>query len=80
MRIPGGLLFMWGVFPSFQFRVLVAVSQKKPDFGTPNMEKSTFFVVQNKNWPPWRSSQSQVPHVCPIWPRSEKLCQTHGRI
>jgi hypothetical protein len=30
MRISGGLLFMWGVFPSFQFRVLVAASQKTP--------------------------------------------------
>jgi hypothetical protein len=30
MRIPGGLLFMWGVFPSFRFRVLVAASQKNP--------------------------------------------------
>jgi hypothetical protein len=28
MRIPGGLLFMWGVFSSFRFRVLVAASQK----------------------------------------------------
>jgi hypothetical protein len=28
MRILGGLLFMWGVFPSFQFGVLVAASQK----------------------------------------------------
>jgi hypothetical protein len=26
--IPGGLLFMWGVFPSFRIRVLVAASQK----------------------------------------------------
>jgi hypothetical protein len=30
MRIPGGLLFMWGVFPSFRFRILVAASQKNP--------------------------------------------------
>jgi hypothetical protein len=30
MRIPGGLLFMWGVFSSFRFRVLVAASQKNP--------------------------------------------------
>jgi hypothetical protein len=30
MRIPGGLLFMWGVFPSFRFRVSVAASQKNP--------------------------------------------------
>jgi hypothetical protein len=30
MHIPGGLLFMWGIFPSFRFRVLVAASQKNP--------------------------------------------------
>jgi hypothetical protein len=30
MRISGGLLFIWGVFPSFQFRVSVAGSQKIP--------------------------------------------------
>jgi hypothetical protein len=28
MRISDDLLFMWGVFPSFQFRVSVAASQK----------------------------------------------------
>jgi hypothetical protein len=44
MHIPGGLLFMWGVFPSFRFRVSVAASQKKPDFGTPKMEKALFVV------------------------------------
>jgi hypothetical protein len=30
MRIPGGLLFMWGVFPSFRFHVSIAASQKNP--------------------------------------------------
>jgi hypothetical protein len=44
MRIPGGLLFMWGVFPTFRFRVSVAASQKKPDFGTLKMEKALFMV------------------------------------
>jgi hypothetical protein len=39
MRIPGGLLFMWGVFPSFRFHISVAASQKKPNFGTPKMKK-----------------------------------------
>jgi hypothetical protein len=29
MRILGGLLFMWGIVHSFQFRVLVAASHKK---------------------------------------------------
>jgi hypothetical protein len=28
MHIQGGLLFMWGVFSSFRFRVSVAASQK----------------------------------------------------
>jgi hypothetical protein len=28
MRIPGGLLFMWGVFPIFRFRISVAASKK----------------------------------------------------
>jgi hypothetical protein len=42
MRIPGGLLFMWGVVPTFQFRFSVASSQKKPDFGIPKMEKALF--------------------------------------
>jgi hypothetical protein len=27
-RIPGGLLFMWGIFCGFRFHVLVAASQK----------------------------------------------------
>jgi hypothetical protein len=30
MRIPGCLLFMWGVFSSLRFRVSVVVSQKNP--------------------------------------------------
>jgi hypothetical protein len=30
MHILGGLLFMWDVVPSFQFRVSVAASQKNP--------------------------------------------------
>jgi hypothetical protein len=42
MCIPGGLLFMWCIFPCFQFRVSVAASQKKPNFGTPKMEKALF--------------------------------------
>jgi hypothetical protein len=28
MRIPGGLIFMWGVVPSFRVAILVAASQK----------------------------------------------------
>jgi hypothetical protein len=28
ISIPGGLLFMWGVMPSFRFHVSVAASQK----------------------------------------------------
>jgi hypothetical protein len=42
MCILGGLQFMWSIFPSFQFRVSVAASQKKPDFGTSKMEKALF--------------------------------------
>jgi hypothetical protein len=38
---------------------------KKPDFGTPKMEKA-LFVGWNENQPPWRSSPSQGPHACPI--------------
>jgi hypothetical protein len=30
MRIPDGLLLMWGVVPTFWFRVLIAASQKNP--------------------------------------------------
>jgi hypothetical protein len=30
MRIPGGLPFIWGVVPSFQFNFLLAASQKNP--------------------------------------------------
>jgi hypothetical protein len=33
---------MWGVFPSFRYRVSVAGSQKKPYFGTLKMEKALF--------------------------------------
>jgi hypothetical protein len=40
-HIPDGVLFMWGVFPSFRFRVSVAALQK-PDFGTLKMEKALF--------------------------------------
>jgi hypothetical protein len=68
-----------GVFPSFQFRVSVAASQKKLDFDTPKMEKA-LFVVRNENQPLWRYSPSQWPRACPIWHRSDKLCHAHGRI
>jgi hypothetical protein len=79
MHILGGLLFMWGVFPSFRFHVSVAASQKKPDFGTLKMEKP-LFIVQNKNQPPWGSSLSQGARAWPIWPRSDKVCHAHRRI
>jgi hypothetical protein len=52
---------------------------KKPDFGTLKMEKA-LFIVRNKNRPPWRSSPSQGPCACLIWPRSDKLCHVHSRI
>jgi hypothetical protein len=72
MRIPDGLLLMWGVVPTFRFHVLVDASQKKPYFGTPKMEKA-LFVRPNENRPSWHSSTSQGPRACPIWPRSDKL-------
>jgi hypothetical protein len=39
MFIPGGLLFMWGVVPSFSFAVSVAASQKM-QFWNPKMENA----------------------------------------
>jgi hypothetical protein len=42
MCIPCGLLFIWVVVPSFRFRVSIAASQTKPDFGTLKMEKAPF--------------------------------------
>jgi hypothetical protein len=77
MCIPGGLLFMWGVVPSFSFAVLVAASQK-PDFGTPKME-TALFMGRNENRYPWRSSPSQGPRASPIWPRSDKLCHDQAK-
>jgi hypothetical protein len=47
IRIIGGLLFMWDVVLSFQNIVLVAISQKKPDFGTPKW-KRTFCGTEQK--------------------------------
>jgi hypothetical protein len=43
----GGLLFMWGVLPSFQSYVSIATSQN-PSFDTSKIEK-TLFVGRNKN-------------------------------
>jgi hypothetical protein len=48
MHIPGGLLFMWGVFPSFRFRVLVAASQKTR-FRYSENGKSTFRGTKQKS-------------------------------
>jgi hypothetical protein len=42
MHIPGGLLFMWGGFPSFRFHVTVAASQKKTRFRYSKNVKGTF--------------------------------------
>jgi hypothetical protein len=79
MRIPGGLLFIWGVFPSFRFRVSVATSQKKNLFQYSENGKSIFRGTK-KNQPLWHSSPAQGPRACPIWPRSDKLCHAHVRI
>jgi hypothetical protein len=52
---------------------------KKPYSGTPKMEKA-LFVGRNENRPLWRYSPSRRPRVCPIWPRSDKLCHAQSRI
>jgi hypothetical protein len=71
--------YLCGVFfPSFDF-MFGSYFTKIPYFGTLKMEKA-FFVAQNKNRPPWRSSPSQGPHACSIWPHSDKLCHAHDRI
>jgi hypothetical protein len=77
MCIPGVLLFMWGVVPIFRFRVSVAASQKKPNFGTPKIEKA-LLIGKNENRPLWRSSPSQGPRAWLIWPHSDKLCHDQG--
>jgi hypothetical protein len=46
---------------------------KKPDLGTPKMEKA-LFMARNQNRPPWRSLPSQGPRACPSWSPSDKLC------
>jgi hypothetical protein len=68
-----------GCFPQLLISRFGSCFTKKPNFGTPKMEKA-LFVVRNKNRPRWCSSPSQGPRVCPIWPRSDKLCHAHGRI
>jgi hypothetical protein len=59
----------------FVFRYL---PHKKPDFGTPKMEKP-LFVGQNKIQPPWRFSPSHGPRTCLIWPRVDKLCMIRAK-
>jgi hypothetical protein len=73
MCTPCGILFMWGVVPSFRFAISVAASQKKSDFGTPKME-NTLFMGRYENRPLWSSLPSQGPYACPIWPYFDKLC------
>jgi hypothetical protein len=68
-----------GCFPQLSISRFGSCFTKNPDFGTPKMEKA-LFVVRNENRPPWRSSLSQGPRACPIWPCSDKLCHVHGRI
>jgi hypothetical protein len=48
MHIQGGLLFMWGVFPSFRFRVSVAASQKIR-FQHSENGKNTFHGTKQKS-------------------------------
>jgi hypothetical protein len=78
MCIPGGLLFIWSVLPSFRFRVLIAASQKKTSFDTLKMEKA-LSMGQNGNQPPWSLSPSQGSRTYPIWPHSNKLCHDQGQ-
>jgi hypothetical protein len=52
MRIPAGVLFMWGVVPSFRLAVFVAASQKKSNFSKSKMENA-LFMGRNANRPPW---------------------------
>jgi hypothetical protein len=68
-----------GRFPQLSISRFGSYFTKKPDFGTPKIEKA-LFVVWNENRPPWRSSPSQGTRACPIWPRSDKLCHLHSRI
>jgi hypothetical protein len=68
-----------GCFPHLSISRFGSCFTKNPDFGTLKMEKA-LFIVQNENHPPWSSSPSQGPCVCPIWPRSDKVCHTHRRI
>jgi hypothetical protein len=48
IRIPGGLVFLWGVFPSFWFRVSMAASQKTR-FRHSENGKSTFHRTKRKS-------------------------------
>jgi hypothetical protein len=68
-----------GCFPQLLILHFGSCFTKKPDFGTPKMEKA-LFVVRNENQTLWHSSPSQGPRACPIWPRSDKLCHAHDRI
>jgi hypothetical protein len=78
MHIPGGLLFMWGVVPSFLISCFGSCFTKKTNFSTLKTEKA-LSVGQNGNRPSWSSSPSQGPRACPIWPRSGKLFHDQGR-
>jgi hypothetical protein len=78
MRIPSGLLFMWGVFPTFRFRVSVATSQKNPISALQKWKK-------HFSWDQTKIGLRGIPrhpkgHTCLIWPRSDKLCHAHDRI
>jgi hypothetical protein len=75
MCIPGILLFMWGVVPSFLFDSLVAASQKNP-ISALRKWKIHFLLDEMK------IGLRGVPQpcVCPIWPHFDKLCQDQRQI
>jgi hypothetical protein len=66
-------------FPQFSISRFGSCFTKKQYFGTLKMEKA-LFVGRKENQPLWHSFTSQGTRACPIWPRSDKLCHTQGRI
>jgi hypothetical protein len=71
ISILDGLLFMWGVLPSFRSRVYSRFT-KNSILALWKIEKA-LFVGGNKNQSLWHSLPSQCPRACPIWPHSDKL-------
>jgi hypothetical protein len=68
MCIPGGLLFMWGVVPSFPFAVSVAASQKN-SISVLQKWKMHFSWDETKIGPHGvpRDPKTQGRRACPTW-------------